>query len=36
MMCSKKALVGTICCHWAPLDALGWVLTYLGFDLPEF
>ena len=36
MMCSKNALVGTIWCHWAPLDVLGWALTYPGFDLPGF
>ena len=26
-MCSKKALVVTVRCCWAPLGALGWVLT---------
>ena len=26
-MCSKKALVSTIWCHWAPLGTPGWVLT---------
>ena len=39
-MCSKKALVRTVWCRWAPLGASGWVLTrvltYPGFDLPGF
>ena len=30
MMCSKKALVGTVWCRWAPLGAAG--LPGLGFD----
>ena len=40
MMGSKRALVGTVWCCWAPLGAPGWilnrVLTYPGFDLSEF